>query len=317
MEKTVSILVPCHNEQDNLHELYARLTAVMSSLDYGYSIILIDDGSTDRSIELMTNLTRQDERVCVLEFSRNFGHQAALCAGLDFADGDAVIMMDGDLQHPPEMIPVLISKWCEGYEIVSTVRNDPSQTPVYKKLTASLFYKIINILAKINIPPNSADFRLLDRKVVLQFRRLNEKTKFFRGLVNWVGYRQFIIPYDAEPRQAGTSSYTLMKMLRLALDGITSFSSFPLQISTLIGIVVSSLSFVYAGYAIYMKLFTNLAFSGWASVLVSVLFLGGIQLLSIGIIGEYINRIYTETKARPTYIIRSVHAINPDPALKE
>lgn len=302
----ISIILPCFNEEDNLNELYSRLSPVMCASGADYEVIFVDDGSTDGSLARMADLCKRDGRLKVLELSRNFGHQSAICAGMDYAQGDAVIMMDADLQHPPELIPVLIEKWQQGYEIVYTVRNDPPGTSWFKRITAKAFYTLINVLAKIQVPENSADFRLLDKRVVKEFRSLKEKTRFLRGLVKWVGFKQCALHYDASPRYAGKPKYTLWKMVKFAFDGITSFSAFPLHIATILGVVVSFFSFLYAAYAIYARLFTGEALPGWASVLVAVLFLGGVQLLSLGIIGEYLGRIYDETKNRPPYIIRNV-----------
>jgi len=303
----ISIIIPCFNEQESIPEIYSQLTSVMQQTGDEYEIIFVDDGSTDNTLAKLINLRTNDNKVKILEFSRNFGHQAAICAGLDYAQGDAVIMMDADLQHPPVLISQLIQKWKEGYEIVHTIRNDFPDTSLFKEITSKAFYKLINVLAKINIPENSADFRLLDKKVVGHIRALKEKAKFFRGLVTWVGFKQYALHYDPSPRYAGESKYSLWKMLKLALDGITSFSAFPLHISTIIGILISFFSFVYAVYAIYIKLVAGEALPGWTSVLVAVLFLGGVQLLSLGVIGEYLNRIYSESKARPTYILRNIY----------
>jgi dolichol-phosphate mannosyltransferase len=243
----------------------------------------------------------------VIEFSRNFGHQAAICAGLDIANGDAVVMLDADLQHPPELIPTLVEKWRQGFEVAYTVRNYPSNTPILKKITATLFYRLINVLSNVQIPENAADFRLLDKKVVLQLRSLKEGAKFIRGLICWAGFTKCEVRFDAAPRHAGESKYSLLKMIRFAFDGITSFSTFPLKIATFLGVIVSAASFSYAIYAIYIRLFTSTAVPGWTSVLVAVLFLGGIQLLCLGVIGEYLGRVHNETKARPVYIARNIH----------
>lgn len=305
----ISIIIPCFNEEDNIELLYKKLVSVLNDTGMEFELIYIDDGSTDNSLMKMRNIIDVDSRVRVLEFSRNFGHQSAIFAGLEHADGDAVIMMDADLQHPPELIPKLIEKWKQGFDIVYTVRNDPPDISLFKKLTSNIFYKLINLLAEIHLPANSADFRLFDKKVVLQFRSLTEKSKFLRGLVSWVGFKQCAVFYDAMPRMSGQSKYTLIRMIRFALDGIISFSVFPLRISTFFGLVVSFVSFIYAAYAIYIKLFTHTALPGWTSVLVSVLFLGGVQLLSLGVIGEYLDRIYKETKSRPLYILRNIHGV--------
>ncbi|SNB46596.1 glycosyltransferase family 2 protein [Geobacter sp. DSM 9736] len=306
-EKRISIVVPCHNEESNVGILLSRIMSTMSAIGLEYEVIFVDDGSTDRTLHVLKGLQDAHRNVRVVELSRNFGHQAAICAGLDTAKGDAVIMMDADLQHPPEVIAQLVMKWKEGFEVVYTVRNDPAGTPFLKKITARLFYRLVNLLAKIDIPYNSADFRLLDRKAAYHLLSLPEKTKFLRGLVNWIGFRRCGVTYEASLRNAGSTKYTFLKMLRFAIDGITSFSAFPLQLSTIMGMVVSLFSFAYAAYAIIMKLFSDYTIAGWASVLVSVLFLGGIQLMSLGIIGEYIDRIYTESKSRPMYIVRNIY----------
>jgi dolichol-phosphate mannosyltransferase len=311
----ISIILPCYNEEDNLDELYSRLSFVMESVGEPYEIIFVDDGSTDNTLNKLIDFCRTEKQCRVFEFSRNFGHQQAISAGLDNAQGDAVIMMDTDLQHPPELIPTLIEKWKEGYEIVYTIRNDPPGTSLFKKMTARIFYKLINTLANVNIPENSADFRLLDKKVVEQLRLMKEKTKFFRGLISWVGFNKCAVYYEASPRHAGKSKYSVWKMIKFAYDGITSFSAFPLHIATALGALVSFFSFLYAVYAIYARFFTNQTLPGWTSVLVAVLFLGGVQLLSLGLIGGYLGKAYEELKQRPSYIIRDVidqsSALNP------
>jgi len=306
----LSIILPCFNEEENIDSLYSDLCSILQKVGGSYELIFIDDGSTDNSLSKLKRFCTIDDRVRIIELSRNFGHQSAITAGLDYARGDAVIMMDADLQHPPELIPLLIDKWEEGYEIVYTVRNDPPGTPFFKKLTAKVFYKVINVLAKIKVPENSADFRLLDRKVVNNIKTLKEKIKFFRGIVSWIGFKQCAITYDAAPRLAGRSKYTFWKMLKFAFDGITSFSAFPLHIATILGFIVSVFSFIYGVYAIYIRFFTEKALPGWTSVLAGILFLGGAQLISLGVIGEYLNRIFTETKSRPEYIVRNIHGGN-------
>jgi len=303
----ISIILPCFNEEGNLDQIYARLISVMQKAAVEYEILFVNDGSTDNSHDKLLSLSALDSRVKGFEFSRNFGHQAAISAGLDHAEGDVVIVMDADLQHPPELILSLLEKWREGYDIVNTIRRDPAGLSPFKKTTAKMFYKLINLLANTHIPDNSADFRLLDKKVVKEFRTLKERTKFLRGLVSWVGFRQCFIHYDAAPRYAGTSKYPVWKMIRFAFDGIVSFSTLPLHIATILGAIISVFSFVYASYAIYIRLITREALPGWTSVLVAVLFLGGIQLLSLGVFGEYLSRIYTEAKSRPTYIVRNTY----------
>jgi len=301
----ISIILPCFNEEKNIDEIYSRLVTVMQAVGEKYELVFIDDGSTDNSLAKLADLCSVDSKVRVLEFSRNFGHQAAICAGIDHARGNIVIMMDADLQHPPELIPTMVEKWRQGYDLVYTVRKDPQGTSLFKKITAKIFYKTINLFSKLNIPENSADFRLLDKKVLNELRSLKEKSKFFRGLVNWVGFKQCAIYYDAAPRFTGKSKYSLWKMVKLAFEGITSFSAFPLHVATIFGAFISFFSFFYAVYAIYKKLFTQEALPGWTSILVSLLFLGGIQLLSLGVIGGYLGKVYEEIKGRPSYIIRN------------
>ena len=299
----ISIVVPIFNEQEALPQLYRRVSDVMGSVDMPFELILVTGGSTDKSLEIMLELCQKDRNVKVLEFSRNFGHQVAIAAGLDYARGEAVITMDGDLQHPPEVIPELIEKWQEGYDVVYTCRQRTADSGPLKNITSRFFYAIINRLSKVSIPPGAADFRLLDRKVVEVFRTLGERALFYRGLVSWVGYRQAMIPYEAHARYGGRGKFSFIKKLRFAVDGITSFSSTPLYVSAFIGMIISTLSFVYAAFAIYARLFTNRVVQGWTSVMAAVLFLGGIQLIALGIQGAYLGRIYNEVKRRPRYLV--------------
>jgi len=303
----ISIVVPIFNEQEALPQLYRRVSDVMGSVDMPFELILVTGGSTDKSLEIMLELCQKDRNVKVLEFSRNFGHQVAIAAGLDYARGEAVITMDGDLQHPPEVIPELIKKWREGYDVVYTCRQRTADLGPLRNITSRLFYALINHLSEVSIPPGSADFRLLDRKVVEVFRTLGEQALFYRGLVSWVGYRQAMIPYEAHARYGGRGKFSFIKMLRFAVDGITSFSSTPLYVSAFIGMIISTLSFVYAAFAIYARLFTNRVVEGWTSVVVTVLFLGGIQLIALGIQGAYLGRIYNEVKRRPRYLVRRAY----------
>jgi dolichol-phosphate mannosyltransferase len=301
----LSIVLPCYNEAENIPRVHRRLAEMLDGLGCEGEILFVDDGSRDDSVAVLAEICRRDSRVRVLEFSRNFGHQAAICAGLDHAAGDAVVTLDADLQHPPELIPEMVDRWREGCEIVYTVRQDPPDLPRLKRWTSRGFYRLINLVIREKIPENAADFRLMDRKVVAEFRRLPERTKFLRGLVSWMGFRQCALPYEAGRRSAGAPKYNLWKMVRFALDGITSFSAFPLHVATFFGILVSFMSFLYGLYVIGVKLFTRQAVPGWASVMVAVLFLGGVQLICLGIIGGYLNRVFIEVKHRPTYVIRS------------
>lgn len=299
----LSIIVPIYNEHESLPELYSRLNKVMAEQQYHFEMILVDDGSSDGSRQIERELTEKDARVRAIQFSRNFGHQVAISAGLDHAQGDAVIMMDGDLQNPPELIPTLVAKWEEGYDIVNTVRVQSNNQPAFKNITANLFYWLINRLANVKITPNSADFRLMDRKVVESFRSIHERDRFLRGLIIWVGFSHTDVPFEVQGRYGGQSKYSIVKMARLALDGITSFSSIPLYFAALIGVLVSLCSFLYGLEAIYVRFFTNQVVEGWTTVAVGVLFLGGVQLIFLGVLGLYLAQLYTEVKARPLYLV--------------
>ena len=299
----LSIVIPVYNEQGSIPELYWRLSSVLSSLSHSYEILFIDDGSTDGALQEIQKLSLSDPKVKAINFSRNFGHMIALSAGLDFAEGSAVITMDGDLQHPPELIPKLIEQWKGGAEVVNTVRKETKGTGVFKNVTAGLFYWLINRIAKINLTASAADYRLIDRKVVETLKQIRERSRFLRGLISWVGFKQAFIEYEADSRFAGKTKYSAGRMFSFALDGITSFSAFPLRLSTYLGLIVALLSFLYILYAVYVRVFTRQAIEGWASVLVTVLFIGGVQLIFLGIIGEYLSRVYDETKQRPLYIV--------------
>ena len=299
----LSIVVPLFNEEESLPELYTRFSAVSSSLGLACEIILVDDGSTDHSLEIIEALAVKDPRVKLLSFSRNFGHMAALSAGLDHAGGDAVITLDADLQHPPELIPAMLQKWKEGAEIVNAIRRETRGAGAVKKVTARLFYWLIGKIGKINLPEGSADYRLLDRKVVEALKGLKERSRFLRGIINWVGFKQSTVTFDAPSRFAGKTKYSFGKMFAFALDGITAFSAFPLKLSAYLGLCTAGLSFIYIIYAIYIRLFTNQAIEGWTSVLVAVLFIGGVQLIFMGVLGEYLGRVFDETKGRPLYIV--------------
>lgn len=302
--QVVSIAIPVYNEAENIAVLYDHLKLVLEKLPFTFEIIFVDDGSSDGTYVAIQKLQAQDRRVKAISFSRNFGHQAALTAGLQYATGDAVITMDGDLQHPPSLIPEMIDRWQEGFEIVSTIRNETAGVSRLKLATAKWFYRLINWIGNISLPPNSSDFRLLARPVVDELNRLGERALFLRGLVQWIGFRQTSIQYDAFERFAGKTKYTWRAMIRLAADGITSFSNFPLILSMYLGSVVSTLSFLYALFVIYQKLFTNDLIQGWATLLAAILFLGGIQLITIGIVGIYLGKLFTEVKKRPRFVIR-------------
>lgn len=298
---TYTVIVPVFNEEKNIRPMYEKLAAVIPGGDF--EIVFVDDGSRDGTCGEIEKLAARDARVRGVSFSRNFGHQIALTAGYDLAAGRAVICLDGDLQQPPELIPQMIQKWQEGYDIVLTVREDAGETGFFKRLTSKLYYWLLNAVLKIPIPPGAADFRLMDRKVVDTFNSFRERNRFVRGIVSWMGYRYACLPYNAQERRFGRSRYSLAKMIRLAADGIFSFSSYPLKLASLFGYVVSTFAFAYAVYALLAKFRFHSAISGWTSLIITVLFLGGIQLICLGIVGEYVGRIYDETKNRPLYII--------------
>jgi len=301
---TVSVVAPVFNEEASLPELYHRVRDVLDGAGEAWELVLVNDGSRDRSPEIMRELHARDARVKVVDFARNFGHQVAITAGTDYARGDAVVVMDADLQDPPEVILDLLAKWREGYEVVYAVRAKRQGETWFKEFTAKLFYRIIYRITDIDIPMDTGDFRLMDRKVVEALRGVREKHRFMRGLSVWVGFRQTGVKYVRAARYAGETKYPLKKMLRFALDGITSFSYLPLQIATYLGFFIAGVAIVGIIATIILRLSGSHAFYGQATTLVSVLFLGGVQLISLGIIGEYLGRIYDEVKGRPLYIVR-------------
>lgn len=303
-QQVISIAIPVLNEVENIPVLFDHLKTVLRGLPYTFEIVFVDDGSTDGTYRAIKELEQRDHRIKAISFSRNFGHQAALTAGLQYATGNAVITMDGDLQHPPSLIPMLIEKWREGFEIVYTTRESTADESGFKKMTSRLFYRLINAFSDTPIQTYAADFRLLDRTVVNSLNRLQERDRFLRGLIGWMGYTSVGIPFTADARKAGTSKYTTRKMFKFAIDGILSFSAAPLHLATYLGIVVSFFSFLYGLYSIYAFFFTARTIPGWTSLLVTVLFLGGIQLVCIGLLGEYLIRIYNEAKGRPLYIVK-------------
>jgi glycosyltransferase involved in cell wall biosynthesis len=299
-----SIIAPIFNELDNLPELYARVRDVMSATGENWELILVDDGSTDGSTERIRELAAKDKHIRPIIFARNFGHQIAITAGWDYARGDAVIIIDADLQDPPETIPEMIAKWKEGFEVVYAVRAEREGETWFKKVTAAAFYRIIYRITDVKIPVDTGDFRLMDRKVVDVLKQMPERHRFPRGMSAWVGFRQVGVPYKRAPRHAGVTKYPFKKMLRLALNAITGFSYFPLQLATYIGFVAAAVSILAIPVVIFMRLAGHSAFLGQATTLIAVLFLGGVQLISLGVLGEYIGRIYDEAKGRPLYIVR-------------
>jgi dolichol-phosphate mannosyltransferase len=284
--------------------LYDRIVKVMETTGEPWEFVLVDDGSSDGTADLMRTYAKEDSRVRPVIFSRNFGQQSAVKAGLDYTRGEAVVIIDADLQDPPEVILQLIEKWREGYEVVYAQRTVREGETFFKKFTAKMFYRLVNRITDINLPLDTGFFRLLDRRVVDELNRLTEHHRFFRGLSIWVGYKQAAVPYRREARYAGETKYPFRKMLKLAMTAITGFSFFPLQVATYLGFIASGISIVVIPIVIVMRLLGNQEFLGQASTLISVLFLGGVQLIFLGILGEYIGRIYDEVRGRPLYIVR-------------
>lgn len=301
---TYSIVVPVYNEIESLSELHSRLERVLNSLEAPWELIFVDDGSTDGSTEEILRIAGQDQRVRPIIFSRNFGHQIAITAGLDYSQGEAVVIIDSDLQDPPEVIPDLVSKWKEGYEVVFAIRTEREGESWFKKLTASIFYRLIYRITDVKIPLDTGDFRLLDRQAVNILNKMRERHRFPRGMAAWIGFRQVGVPYRRAARFAGTTKYPFRKMFRLAIDAVTSFSYFPLQLATYLGFICASVSALVIPIVIAMRLTGSQAFLGQATTLIAVLFLGGVQLISLGILGEYLGRLYDEAKGRPLYIVR-------------
>lgn len=301
--KKISIVVPVYNEQDNLKEFHKRITAIMKDTGYDYNLVFVDDGSKDSSAFILKQLVEKDEHVEAYLLSRNYGHQMALTCGLDNADGDAVITMDGDLQHPPELLPELIRLWEEGSEIVMTKRLATEDAGFLKNITSACYYKLINIMSKVEITPGGSDFRLMDKKAVEAFRLYRERARFIRGMVSTLGFNVSVVEFVAPPRFAGHSKFNLHKMLHFALDGITAFSNLPLRWAFYLGLFFGLCSLLLLGHVFYVKFISDDAVPGWATTTVSILFLGGIQLVGIGILGEYIGRIFEEIKHRPLYLV--------------
>lgn len=305
MKPTISVVAPVLNEQEVLPELYRRVREVMDSTSETWELVLVNDGSRDSSAEIIAQLHEKDSRVTGVSFSRNFGFQVAVTAGLDHARGDAVILTDADLQDPPEVYPAMIAKWREGYDVVYGIRTSREGETWFKLFTAKLFYRLIYRITSVDIPLDTGDFRLIDRRVADAVRRMPERNRFLRGMIPWVGYRQTGIEYRREPRFAGESKFSsVSQMLPFAVDAVTSFSYFPLRIATYLGFIIAIISGLAILTVILLRLFgPSNPLLGQATTLVAVLFLGGVQLISLGIIGEYLGRIYDEVKGRPLYLI--------------
>lgn len=302
-EVVYSIIVPVCNEEEGLARLHDRLSPVLDALDGAAEIVFVNDGSRDRSLEILKDLRRRDPRVKVLSFSRNFGHQLAITAGLDYAAGEASVIMDADLQDPPELIPRLAAKWREGFEVVYAVREQRPGESAFKRATAMLFYRLLRRLTSIDIPMDTGDFRLLGSRAATVLRSMRERHRFVRGMVSWAGFRQTGVSYVREERRTGRTKYPLRKMIHFAVDGITSFSVIPLKMATWCGFAGALGSMIYIGWVLYLRFVENVTIVGWASLMVAVLFLGSIQLLTLGILGEYIARICDEVRERPLYVV--------------
>jgi glycosyltransferase involved in cell wall biosynthesis len=301
--KKISIVIPSFNEEGNIPIMVETLHKVIKPLNFEYELIFVDDGSKDATISILKELAATDENLYYIELSRNFGHQNALMAGLDKATGDAIITMDGDLQHPPELIPSLIQKWEEGYEVVYTRRLENKNLPAFKKITSKYFYRFINYISEIEIEPGTADFRLMDKKVAKVFFTFTENELFIRGLINWVGFKQFAIDYKPSDRFSGSSKYTVKKMLQFALKGITSFSIRPLYLSIFLGISISFFATIFYLIYVFYSIYFGHVISGWSSVIFTVVFFGGLNLIVLGIIGVYVGKLFMQSKNRPNYII--------------
>jgi glycosyltransferase involved in cell wall biosynthesis len=300
-----SIVVPMYNEEAVAEEFLKRATAAFSALP-DYEIVIVDDGSRDRTFEIVSAQAQRDPHLRIVRFARNFGHQTATTAGIDLAVGDTVSVIDADLQDPPELILEMVKLWRKGKDIVFAVRESRAGESAFKKATASSYYRLLRRVAKVDIPVDTADFRLMSRKAVEGLKAMREQSRYMRGLVGWMGLERAEIKYHRDPRYAGETKYPLKKMARLALDGIISFSTIPLHVATYMGVAAAGLGFIAAIWAIVRKLTGGYVVQGWASLIVSVLFIGGVQLITLGVVGEYIGRIYDEVRSRPLYLIRDV-----------
>lgn len=310
----LSLVLPVYNEEPVLPELRTRLAAFLQTIGVSWEVVFIDDGSSDRSLELLRELCAEDERYKLLSFSRNFGHQFAITAGMDYARGEAVVIMDADLQDPPEVVAEMLEKWREGYDVVYGVRERREQESVFKKGTAYLFYRLLRAVVGVPIPIDTGDFRLMSRRVVLTMRALRETNRFIRGMVAWAGFKQTAVRYVRKPRFAGETHYPLRKMVRFALDGITSFSTVPLKIATWLGTLAGFIGLLVAAWATWERIFGSGVVPGWTTIMIAISLASSAQLLMTGILGEYVGRIYEEIKRRPLYIVAEQMNIDADDA---
>ena len=303
--KKIAIITPFFNEENAIHQYFTTLDEVFKNIEIDYEYIAIDDGSLDKTYEILTEISRNKQNLTIIKFSRNFGKEIALTAGLDFADADAVIPLDADLQDCPSAIPEMIKNWQKGYKVVLAQRSSRSD-PLLKRIASNLFYQLAKKVMDIEIPKHVGDFRLIDRDVVEQIKKLKEKNRFMRGIFSWVGYKAFTIKFERPKRTQGNSKYNYPRMIKYALDGIFSFSTFPIRMITYIGIVISFLSFLFGCFIVINKIFNDQGVPGYASMMSVILFLGGLNFIFIGIIGEYVGRIFLEVKNRPSYITEEI-----------
>lgn len=310
LDNLISVVVPMYFEEEVAQECYNRLKSVMKENQYNYEFVFVNDGSTDRTMDILLEIALNDKKVKVINFARNFGHQTAVTAGVDYATGDAIVIIDADLQDPPEVIPDLVAKWQEGYDVVYAKRKTRKGESWFKLVTAKYFYKFLNYMSDIDIPKDTGDFRIIDRKVADVFRQMTERNRFVRGMISWVGFRQTYIEYERDERFAGETKYPFKKMIKFASDGIISFSTKPLRLVMSLGIASVFISILVLIYTFIVKLFGQSVEPGWASIMVAITFFSGIQLLGLGIVGQYIARIYDESKNRPIYIVKDTMNID-------
>lgn len=304
--KTISIIIPAYNEEENIPIMVDTIKEVFIDLPYRYDLIFINDGSTDQTQEILHDFATKDANIFYINFSRNFGHQAALKAGIDFSRGDCVISLDCDMQHPPQLIKEMLLKWEEGYDIVYTRRENDNKIPFLKRVTSRMFYKLTNKLANIELEDGTADFRLINRNVANILSSISESDLFIRGMIKWLGFKQYAIDYQPAERYSGVTKYTFRRMISLALKGITSFSVSPLYTAMYVGIAMSILSLLYLPYVLYAY-HTGHTMAGWGSILLTIVFFGGIQLIMIGLLGIYIGKLFVQSKNRPNYIVRTTN----------
>lgn len=310
----ISVILPCLDEEDVLGETLRRLAEMAAAQrDCRFEFIFVDDGSRDRTADILRAAAALDGRIKVMRFARNFGQQIAVTAGMEMARGDAVVLMDADLQDPPELVARMVALWRDGFDVIYGTRRSRRADSLVKRVTARMFYTTINRLSEVPIPNDTGDFRLLSRRVVDVLRQMPERHRFIRGMVSWVGYRQTSVEYDRPERFAGVTKYPLRKMIRFAADGILSFSIKPLQFSIALGLVAAGIAVIGIGYALFMRMFTNTWVEGWTALMIAVLFIGGVQLLCLGILGEYVGRIYSEVKRRPLYVVAETVGFDETP----